>query len=343
VLLALTTSCMPGNPLGHHLKLSAEFSDSAGLFVGNDVGVLGVRVGHVTGIHPSGASVRVDMVITDPDVKIPADAEAVIVSRSVATDRYVELTPTYSGGAELAAGSIIPLDRTRTPVDFDQVLTSLNNFSVGVSGSKDTAQAVRRFLRVGAQTFGPNGPAMHHAILTLGAAVDGVDGQRQNVVQTMSALNHLASKLVTNRRLVQRFVDSVAGTTRLLAKERGDFRRALVRLSHTVDVVAKFAKDNRDRLKSTLGDVADVSDILLSRKAQVAEFIEEMPLLSQNIQRTRTQGGVNIRAAIANSLGGPLLAEICRQVPASLCDMVGPDPTGPLVDLLDKLLGGGGG
>jgi phospholipid/cholesterol/gamma-HCH transport system substrate-binding protein len=80
--------------LGDKMKVTALMADSAGLFVGNDVGILGVPVGTVTSIKPEGTHVRVTMSV-DSDHPIPADAGAVVVARSVATDRYVELTPVY--------------------------------------------------------------------------------------------------------------------------------------------------------------------------------------------------------------------------------------------------------
>ena len=74
----------------------------------------------------------VDLEITDDDVKLPADANAAVVARSVATDRYVELTPVYDGGAELEDGATIPVERTVTPVDFDKVLASLDKLATGL-------------------------------------------------------------------------------------------------------------------------------------------------------------------------------------------------------------------
>jgi len=338
MVLGTTTGC--GLLGSGSMEISAVFKDSAGLFVGNDVGILGVRVGRVKKIEPQGEGVRVTFVVDAGDVSVPADAKAVIVSRSVATDRYVELTPTYKSGPKLQDGAVIPLDRTATPVDFDQVLTSLNEFSVGIAGSKDTAQAVRRFLRIGAKTFGPNGDDMNRAITNLGEAVNGISAQRDNIVGTFDSLDTLAAKLVENRAVVQQFLDSVAATTQLLAAERTNFRDALVKLSRTVEVVSKFAENNKDRLRGTVADVADVSDILLSRKGQVEEFIELMPLVAQNLVRARDPQGILIRAPLADIVGGDLLASLCTQLPPSVCDLIGSNPTGPLVDLIQQLLGG---
>jgi len=338
MVLGTTTGC--GFLGSGTMEISAVFRDSAGLFVGNDVGILGVRVGQVEKIEPQGEGVKVTFVVDAGDVSVPADAKAVIVSRSVATDRYVELTPTYTSGPKLQDGAVIPLDRTATPVDFDQVLTALNEFSVGIAGSKDTAQAVRRFLRIGAKTFGPNGDEMNRAITTLGEAVNGISAQRDNIVGTFNSLDTLAAKLVENRAVVQQFLDSVAATTQLLAAERTNFRDALVKLSKTVEVVSKFARVNKDKLKGTVADVADVSDILLSRKGQVEEFIELMPLVAQNLVRARDPQGILIRAPLADILGGDLLTSLCTQLPPSVCDLIGSDPTGPLADLIERLLGG---
>jgi phospholipid/cholesterol/gamma-HCH transport system substrate-binding protein len=340
MVIGATTGC--GIVGGGSTEITAVFKDTAGLFIGNDVGVLGVRVGKVTKIEPQGEGVKVTLAITTDDVSIPADVNAVIVSRSVATDRYVELTPTYSGtGPKIDEGANIPLERTRTPVDFDQVLTALNEFSVGISGSKDTAQAVKRFLDVSARTFGPNGEDMNRAISNLGEAVNGVSQQRDNIVGTFNSLDTLAAKLVENRQVVQDFVDSLAATTRLLADERVNFRDALVKLSRTVEVVAKFAQDNKAELKGAVADVAAVADILLSRRGQLEEFLETTPLVMQNIVRARAPGGVLIRAPIGSALTGGLLTPICNQLPANVCDVVGTNPVGPLIDLLEELLGGG--
>jgi ABC-type transporter Mla subunit MlaD len=168
--------------------------------------------------------------------------------------------------------------------------------------------------------------------------VNAISGQRQNIVDTFTSLDTLAAKLVTNRAVVQRFIDSLASTTSLLADERVNFRNALVKLSRTVEVVAKFARDNKEKLKGTVGDIADVSDILLSRKPQLEEFIQEMPLLLQNIQRARVPSGLLIRGPLVDILAGQILEPICKQLPASLCDLVGTNPVGGLINLLQGLL-----
>ena len=65
----------------------------------------------------------------DGGVPIPASAQAVVVSASVVSDRYVQLTPAYTGGAQMAGGATIPISRTAVPVEVDQIYASLSKLS----------------------------------------------------------------------------------------------------------------------------------------------------------------------------------------------------------------------
>ena len=55
MVIGATTGC--GIVGGGSTEITAVFKDTAGLFLGNDVGVLGVRVGKVTKIEPQGEGV----------------------------------------------------------------------------------------------------------------------------------------------------------------------------------------------------------------------------------------------------------------------------------------------
>ena len=163
VLVFLTTGCIPDAVRGDKITVTAYFTDSAGVFVGNDVGVLGVPVGKITDIEPEGDRVKVTLEI-NADQPVPADAGAVVVARSVATDRYVELTPVYDGGAKLQDGAEIAADRTASPVDFDQVLEAINEFATGIAGSKKTTKAVKRFIDSGAAALEGTGGLANRSI-----------------------------------------------------------------------------------------------------------------------------------------------------------------------------------
>ena len=79
--------------------LTASFPRTVSVYEGSDVRVLGVPVGTVDTVTPSGTEVVVTMSY-DPEVQIPADAKAVIIAPSIVGDRFIQLTPAYTGPAE---------------------------------------------------------------------------------------------------------------------------------------------------------------------------------------------------------------------------------------------------
>lgn len=301
------------------MELKAHFADSAGLFVGNDVGVLGVSVGEITAIEPAGDRVLVTMTI-DADQPVPAGAGAVVVARSVATDRYVELTPVYRGGDRMIDGATIPLDRTQTPVDFDQVLASLNTFATGIAGSKDTTAAVQQFIDAGTRALQGRGPLLNQTIHSLAQGVDGLASTREDVAATLRSLDLLLRTIAADEATARTFIRQVARASRLLADERENFRQALRSLDTAVTTVAEFAVDNRQAIVDTLGGSTTLMRTVLKKQKRLEEILRVMPLALENL--AMLPGGdrlpVRIDPLILDPLGG-VLQDVCASLPADLC------------------------
>ena len=338
VLALGSCSLLPGG--GSDKQVTAYFADSAGLFVGNDVGVLGVPVGTVETIEPVGDTVKVTMNV-DGDVDIPADARAVVTARSIATDRYIELTPVYQGGEKMQAEAEIPRERTMTPVDFDEVLGTLSQFAedIGGKGNEGTAQAVNKFLQQSAGAFRGNGKKLNDAILGLGEAATGVEGQTDNIVGTMGSLDVLTQSLAANRATMDRFTRSVATASSLLADQRGNLRTALTTLSRSINVLSRFANENRAQITSSVNKTTDVIKILLSTERDLKELVEVFPLALQNASRLIEGGRINARLS-PNFLTplAPQLQQLCDSLPEGLCDAIITAPNLSLDDLLGGLL-----
>lgn len=308
------------------MTVKAYLTDSAGLFVGNDVGVLGVNVGSITSIEPAGDQVLITMEI-DADQPVPADAGAVVVARSVATDRYVELTPVYREGAKMADGATIDVERTQTPVDFDQVLDSLNEFATGIGGNKKTTKAVQQFIDAGTRALQGRGPLLNQTIHSLADGVSGISSQREDIAATLRSLDVLISTIATNESTARTFIQQVSEASKLLADERENFRQALRSLDEAVTTVAKFAVDNRQAIVDTLDGSTELMKTVLSKQGRLEEILRVMPLALQNI--ARIQGDrlpVRIDPLILLPLGD-VLQDVCGRLPGNLCDvLIGSQP-----------------
>ena len=98
VVIALVTAAALTMFTGDDSKrLVAHFPRTISVYEGSEVRVLGVPIGAVESVEPSGTDVVVTMSY-DSDVELPADAKAAIVAPSIVGDRYVQVTPVYNGG-----------------------------------------------------------------------------------------------------------------------------------------------------------------------------------------------------------------------------------------------------
>ncbi|MDZ5620501.1 MCE family protein [Nocardioides sp. HM23] len=327
LMMASACSALPGSS-GGRMEVVAYFEDSAGLFVGNDVGILGVPVGEITSIDPDGEQVKVTMEIDD-DHQVPADAGAVVIARSVATDRYVELTPVYSKGPTLEDGDEIPIDRTRAPVDFDQVLASLNDFATGIASSKKATKAIERFVDQGTEALRGNGPLINQTIHALQEGVSGIHAQRGSITSTLRSLDVLLAAVSANESTAREFIRRVTEAADLLADERENFATALRSLDDAVTVVAEFAVDNRDQIVEAVNGSTRLMRTILQKQRNLTEILRVMPLTLQNLQRARIGDRIPVTfdPVVLTPLG-KTINQVCDRLPPAICQLFGTDPLG---------------
>src|SRR5947209_20394048 len=115
-----------GGGSSHHI--TAYFTRTIGLYKGNDVRILGVRVGKIDTIKVKGPVVEIKMTVSGK-YKLPADVGAVIVPPSVVSDRFIQLTPAYTGGAELPTHAVLNTDRTQVPLEFDEIFKNVDQLN----------------------------------------------------------------------------------------------------------------------------------------------------------------------------------------------------------------------
>src|SRR6201997_3478197 len=117
---------------GNNRSIVGYFTSAVGLYPGDQVRILGVPVGSIDTIEPRPSDVKITMSVSK-DVKIPKDAKAVIISPNLVSARFIQLTPSYTGGAALPDGGSIDLSRTAVPVEWDEVKAALTQLAVQLS------------------------------------------------------------------------------------------------------------------------------------------------------------------------------------------------------------------
>jgi len=264
-------------------RIEARFASTVGLYPGSSVQVLGVPVGHVTRVTPDGADVRVEMEL-DPGQKVAASTAAVIVAPTLVSDRYVQLTAPYQrGDAAIAAGAVIPLERTAVPVEIDQLYKSISSVSdaLGPNGANRHG-AFSKMLEVAAANLGGNGRGLNQMIREFGKASATLAGTGHDFFATVTNLGSFNKMLRANDTQIGTVNKRFADVSAYLAADRRDMGAAVTELGQALAVVQGFIKDNRGHLASSVRKLIAPTRVLTREKDSLDQAVKVIPLALQN-------------------------------------------------------------
>ena len=269
-------------PAGQY-RVTAYFTQTVGLYPGSGVSILGIDVGDITEVTALGDRVRVEMLIDD-DYEIPADAQAVVLAPSLVSDRYVQFSPVYDGGPTMEDGDEVPLDRTATPVELDQVYGALDELSsaLGPTGANANG-ALSDLVDVGAANLDGNGEALNRTLTGFSQAVDTLATNRDDLFSSLDNLQTFTTALATIDAQVGQFNDNMAAVSDLLAGEREDLAAAVRLLSQALADVAGFIEDNTTLLSTNVNRLADVTLALVQQRTALAEVLDVAPAALGNL------------------------------------------------------------
>lgn len=315
VALGATAGC--GILPDDQMRISAVFPDSIGLYLGNDVAVLGIKVGRVVAVHPEGTHVVVDMAV-DSDVKIPADAGAVTLSPSVVTDRRVELTPVYRGGPTMRDGDRIPLERTRTPVEIDRVFAAADRLGDQLNTVLEQGgrPALNDALDVASHEFAGNGDKLRASLHGLAAAVGVGADNRDQLVQLIRDVDHLTKVSADQDSTIRSFTGNLTDATALLDEQGPHLVDAL---DHVTDLLARadrLIQDNRSKGEDTLHNLRVSAKTLADHRRDLEESLDVLPTAFRNLadivdtQRQLARAHISFEQPLLDS---QLLAGVCQR------------------------------
>ncbi|MFE3102718.1 MCE family protein [Nocardia tengchongensis] len=258
-------------------QITAYFPSTVGLYKGDEVRILGVRVGTIDSVDPGKDKATVKMTI-DRGVDIPADAKAVLVSPSVVSARFIQLAPAYTGGAKMHDGSVIPLERTAVPVEWDDIKAELNKLatSLGPVG-EDKQGSFGRLVNTAADNLDGNGQAFRDTLRELSATLTTLSDGRTDLFGTIKNLQQFVDVLSKSNDQIVQFGGRLASVSQVLAGVSGDLGAGLDNLDSAVSDVKKFLDSHGGALSTDLAQLADVTNTLVQSKPQIEQVLHTAP------------------------------------------------------------------
>jgi phospholipid/cholesterol/gamma-HCH transport system substrate-binding protein len=230
--------------------VTAQFSDSGGIFAGAQVSYRGIAVGKVEKLDFHDGGVRATLAIEDSAPKIPKDVLAVVANKSAIGEQYVDLQPRASSGPYLASGSTITQANTRIPIDTTTLLVDVNDLVKSV----DT-DSLRTVVDELGQAFEGTGQDLSTILDTSSEFIDAAD---DNIGVTRALIRDSDSVLQTQidkGQQISTFSKNLSLLSDTLVDADPDLRRLIGKGSQSARTVRTVVDENSKDLGNAVRDL----------------------------------------------------------------------------------------
>ncbi|MDT5263514.1 MAG: phospholipid/cholesterol/gamma-HCH transport system substrate-binding protein [Mycobacterium sp.] len=260
----------------------AYFENSNGIYVGDDVRILGVPVGRITSIEPQPERVKISFWYDDK-YDVPADAKAAILSPTLVTARALQLTPVYTTGPVMKDDAVIPRERTAVPVEWDEVRQQLEKLADTLQPTEPGGVSpLGSVINTTADNLRGEGANIRGTVIKLSQAFSALGDHSTDIFSTIKNLAILVSALQDSTDLMRQLNQNLASVTGLLADDPDEVAHAVSDLNNVVGEVQTFVAENREALGTTSDKLAGVTQALNDSLGDVKQFLHVAPNTLQN-------------------------------------------------------------
>jgi len=295
----------------------AYFANTNGLFVGDEVRILGVRVGSIDKIEPQGERVKVTFWYDDAQ-QVPADAEAVILSPTLVTSRAIQLTPAYTGGPTMPDGAVIPEERTAVPVEWDDLRDQLKKLTATLQPTQPGGvSTVGSLVNTAADNLRGRGADIRAALTKLSSVYSALGDHSNDVYGTVKNLSALVSALQGSTDIMRELNQNLASVTGLLVDSPNEVGNAVEDINSVVGEVTTFVAENRETLGTTSDKLASLTTALNDSKDDIEQALHLAPNAFQNFLNIyQPAQGALTGALVVNNFANPITF-LCSAIQAA--------------------------
>jgi phospholipid/cholesterol/gamma-HCH transport system substrate-binding protein len=314
---------LTGGVFARTYKVTAMFTDAAGIQPGDKVTVAGLPAGTVKALRIEHGQVAIDLAV-NKSVSVPADSDAEVVIETLLGRRAISLVAGQSE-KELEDGSVIPVDRTTTPID----ITQLNDISVRLMNASDAA-ALNGFLGEVTKVTTGKKDQVRQIVTGLNSVLDAVDSRKQQLGQLIAALRKVFTTLGERDKTILGLIDHLDPVLANLAERQEDLKTLLQATDSASHETADLVIRNRKVLDSTLNSLHQVLTILDRHQLDLAASLSYLNDSVEGYQSVGYSQGVpnrwaNIFVQSLGPVGVDTLLGQCGLIDQLIDQMLGTD------------------
>ncbi|GAA2796168.1 MCE family protein [Kribbella solani] len=256
---------------GPAYTVTVEFTDVLDLVPKSSVKVDDVTVGTVEKVWLDGyvAKVRIKL---PKSLDLPDNTHATIRQTSLLGEKFVSLSrPTGSEQprGHLENGEVIPLSRTTSNVEVEEVLSALSLLLNG--GGVAQLQIITQELN---KALTGNEPAIRDVLTQLNIFVGTLDQNKQRIVTAITAVDQLAKKLNAQKATLATAIDSLPKSIAVLDKQRAALVKTLQALATLGNTATRVITSAQKDLVANLQSLYPILTNLAKAGADLPKSLE---------------------------------------------------------------------
>jgi phospholipid/cholesterol/gamma-HCH transport system substrate-binding protein len=296
---------------------TAYFENSNGIYPGDTIRILGVPVGEIDTIEPQPERSKITFWV-DRKYKVPADAKAVIVSPTLVSARFIQLTPVYTNGPVMADDAEFPRERTAVPVEWDDLRVQLEKLSDTLQptdpGGVSTLGA---FTNTVADNLRGQGASIRDTVIKLSQSLSILGDHSGDLFGTIKNLAILVSALQNSTDLMRNLNQNLNAVTGLLANGPNEVGSAMKDLGIAVTDLKGFLAENKEPIGIATDKLAEIAQALGESKDDLKQALHVFPTTLQNFANIYEPAQATVTGALSgNNFSNPV-SFICGAVQAA--------------------------
>ena len=301
----------------NRIRLTAYFANSNGIFVGDDVRVLGVPVGEIARIDPEPQRVKISFWVDDT-VKIPADANAVVISPSLVSARAIQLTPAYTSGAVMPNNFVIPQERTAVPVEWDDLRQQLQRLTDTLQPTQPGGMSsLGEFVETSAANLRGQGVDIRAAIINMSQAFSALGDHSADLFSTIKNISVIVTALQSSHDLMRQLNVNLASVIGLLTNDVDAVGNAIADLNGVVDDVRSFAAENTETIGITTDKLASITTAVNQSLGDIKQTLHVTPNTFQNFINIYQPAQATFTGALAATNFANPISFLCGAIQAA--------------------------
>jgi len=263
----------------------ARFTDVAGVLVGDDVRIAGVKVGEVSGIRLVDKDKAELSFTVDDSIPLMSTVRAKIRYRNLVGQRYLALFEGESTGERLKPNGLIPLTQTSPALDLTVVFNGFRPLFTGL-----TPQDVNNFAFEIIKVLQGEGGTVNHLLERTASLTTTLADRDELIGRVITNLNDVLGTLNSRDQQLSETIKQLQLFVSGLAQDRAAIGDAIAHIGDLAQATTGLLQDARPSLASDITALNSLMGTLQANTGTIESTLNNAPGRLQALTRTASYG-----------------------------------------------------